>query len=308
MGLPSAQDVLDYIRLKFFKSAGPRELEGVKCEEQNVQCSDVTTGLEEECFHVVEPGPREPEEVKIEGLNVQCSDMTTGLEEECSHVIEPGPRELEEVKSEVLNVQCSGATTSLEEEYSHVIERGPHKTETRIGHGNSGNESTPSLKLQNVDIRLDCSEATLSSLREESLGAGAKRVLSAQDVLHSIAGKVLSCVNPSSPEELNSFLRYMEKVQKVTVVNVKTGSLIITAKCRSLEILDELWKAHCTGTLNKMAQSLVTEDVLKTFGLTEVKLITTIVEEEYEACREVFLKQGAGGYILWRLSHLFRRL
>ena len=47
-----------------------------------------------------------------------------------------------------------------------------------------------------------------------------------------------------------------------------------------------------------MAQSLVTEDVLKTFGLTEVKLITTIVEEEYEACREVFLKEGAGGYIL----------
>ena len=62
--------------------------------------------------------------------------------------------------------------------------------------------------------------------------------------------------------------------------------------------MDELWIAHCTGTLNKMAQSLVTEDVLKTFGLTEVKLITTIVEEEYEACREAFLKQGAGGYIL----------
>ena len=297
MGVPSAQDVLDYIRLKFFKSAGPRELEGVKCEEQNVQCSDVTTGLEEECFHVVEPGPRELEEVKIEGLNVQCRDVTTGLEEECSHVIEPGPRELEEVKSEVLNVQCSGATTSLEEEYSHVIEPGPHKTETRIGHSNSGNESTPSLKLQNLDIRLDCSEATLSST-SLPLGAGAKRVLSTQHVLNSFADKVFSCVNPSSPEESNGFLRYMEKVQKVTVVDVKTGSLIITAKCRSLEILDELWKAHCTGTLNKMAQSLVTEDVLKTFGLTEVKLITTIVDEEYEACREVFLKQGAGGYIL----------
>ena len=93
-------------------------------------------------------------------------------------------------------------------------------------------------------------------------------------------------------------MRYMEEVRQLVVADIKTGSLIITAICNSLEILDELWIAHCTGTLNKMAQSLVTEDVLKTFGLTEVKLITTIVEEEYEACREVFLKQGAGGYIL----------
>ena len=78
---------------------------------------------------------------------MQCSDATTVLEEECSHVIEPGPRELEELKSEGLNVQCSGATTSLEEECSNVIERGSRKINTRIGHGNSGNKSTPSVEL-----------------------------------------------------------------------------------------------------------------------------------------------------------------
>ena len=226
---------------------------------------------------------------------MQCSDVTTGLEEERPHVIEPGPRELEEVKREGLNVQCSGATTSLEEECSLVIEPGSRKIDTRIGHGNSGNESTPSVELE-------MGEAT------SSLGGGAKECPSTQDILNLIAHRYLNTINPSSGDELNVFLQYMQGLREVIISDVRTGSLIITTKSRSLEISDELWKDHCTGTLNKIAQSLVTEDVLKTFGLTEVKLRTTIVEEEYEARREVFLKQGAGGYILWRMSRLFRRL
>ncbi|KAJ7388927.1 hypothetical protein OS493_034853, partial [Desmophyllum pertusum] len=40
-----------------------------------------------------------------------------------------------------------------------------------------------------------------------------------------------------------------------------------------------------------MAQKfLVTEDLLKELGLIEVKLMTTIPEEEYKACREYFLQ------------------
>ena len=226
---PSAQDVLDYIRFKFFKSAGRRELEEVKSEEQNVQ----------------------------------CSDMTTGLEEECSTVIEPGPR----------------------------------KRDTGIGHWNRGDESITSAKLADSLPKLEMGETTSPSSWLHK-GADAKRVPSSQEILNLIVDKYLKKHNPSTPEEFNGFIEYMEKVRKVIVVNATTGSLIITAECSTLKILDELWKAHCTGTLNKMAQSLVTEDVLKTFGLIEVKLITTIVEEEYEACREVFLKQGAGGYIL----------
>ena len=221
-GVPSAQEVLDYIKLKllkFFKSAGPREVEAVKSEEQNVQCSGATS-----------------------------------LKEECSYVIEPGP----------------------------------YERDTRIGHGDIGNESTPFIKLENPDIKVqDCSEAT-----------GARELPSKQAVLNLIANKYISNMKPSSQEEFNDFMRYMKEVRQLVVADIKTGSLIIAAICNSLEILDELWIAHCTGTLNKMEQSLVTEDVLKTFGLTEVKLITTIVEEEYEACREVFLKEGAGGYIL----------
>ena len=56
-GVPPAQEDLDYIRFKFFKSAGQRELEELKGEELNVRCSDVTTSLVEECSTVIKPGP-----------------------------------------------------------------------------------------------------------------------------------------------------------------------------------------------------------------------------------------------------------
>ena len=113
---------------------------------------------------------------------------------------------------------------------------------------------------------------------------------STQEVLNMIATKYFQILDPSTPEELNGFIEYMKKVREVIIVDVKTGSLIITVECSSLQILDELWIDYKTGHLNEMAQKyLVTEDVLKAFGLTELKLKTTIVEEEYRACREVFL-------------------
>ena len=113
---------------------------------------------------------------------------------------------------------------------------------------------------------------------------------STQEVLNMIASKYLQKLDPSTPEEFNGFIQYMEKVREVIIVDVKTGSLIITVECSSLQILDELWIDYITGHLNKMAQKyLVTEDVLKAFRLTELKLKTTIVEAEYTACREAFI-------------------
>ncbi len=112
---------------------------------------------------------------------------------------------------------------------------------------------------------------------------------SLQAVLNFIAFKSFQPVDPSKPEQLNGFIEYMEKVRKVLIVDTKLGSLIITVECSSLEILDKLWNDYCTGYLNKMAQRfLVTEEILKELDLTEVKITTTILEEEYRACREYF--------------------
>ena len=131
----------------------------------------------------------------------------------------------------------------------------------------------------------------------EEAGVGNKAVPKTQEVLNYIAHNYFMIVDPFKPEELNGFLQYLKDVRKVLVLDVQPGSLILTALCSSLEILDALWYDYCTGHLNDMAQKyLVTKDVLKEFDLTELKLTTTIQGEEYIAARK-FLLQGSGEHI-----------
>lgn len=115
----------------------------------------------------------------------------------------------------------------------------------------------------------------------------------AEGVLNFIALKCFQCVDPSKPEELNGYLKYLTDVRKVLFKDAQQGSLIVTVECSSLEILEELWEDYCSGHLNEMAQKyLVTEDILKEFDLIEVKLATTILVDEYTACREYLQSAG----------------
>ncbi|XP_078345414.1 uncharacterized protein LOC144630930 [Oculina patagonica] len=111
-----------------------------------------------------------------------------------------------------------------------------------------------------------------------------------QGVLNFIAYKSFKAIDPSNPEELNGYLKYLRDVRKVLFVDAHEGSLIITLECSSLEILEGLWEDYCSGHLNEMAQKfLVTEEVLKEFGLIAVKMTTTILVEEYTACQQYFI-------------------
>ena len=117
-------------------------------------------------------------------------------------------------------------------------------------------------------------------------------IRSSQQILNLIASKYLSNLNLSTPEDFNGFIEYMEKARKVIIVDCSPGSLIITVECSSLEILEGLWQDYCTGNLGRVVQEcLVTEDVLKELGLTEVKLTTTIDEKDYRDCQK-YLTQG----------------
>ena len=118
-----------------------------------------------------------------------------------------------------------------------------------------------------------------------------RRVPSSQEVLNLIADNYLQAIHHPNLEELNGFLQYMQKARELILVDVKTGSLIITVRCTSLRILDDLWKDYCTGHLQEVAQrNLVTEDILQQWGLDSVQLTLTISEEEYKAYRKNFLK------------------
>ena len=111
-----------------------------------------------------------------------------------------------------------------------------------------------------------------------------------QEILNLAAKKYLTNIDPSTPEEFNGFVQYLCDVRKVLIVSTDPGSLIITVKCGSLQILEDLWNDYCSGYLNEMAQKyLVTEEILETLGLVEVKLTTTIPIEKYLECKKLIM-------------------
>ena len=61
---------------------------------------------------------------------------------------------------------------------------------------------------------------------------------STQDIMNRVADWYLQTVKPSNRDELNEFVDYMENFRNVIVVGVKTGSLIFTLSCGSVQILD----------------------------------------------------------------------
>lgn len=108
--------------------------------------------------------------------------------------------------------------------------------------------------------------------------------------MSAVAWTVFQTIDPSNQEQRNDFLQYLREFRKLLIVGARLGSLIITVRCTSLQILDELWEDYCSGHLNEMAQIfLVTDEILKDLGLKEAKLTTTILEEDYRACRQYFL-------------------
>ena len=111
-----------------------------------------------------------------------------------------------------------------------------------------------------------------------------------QSILTLVASKYLTNVSPSSRDALNGFVQYLTEVRKVLIVGTHSGSLIIKVKCSTLEILEDLWDDYCIGHLNEMAQKhLMTEEILKTQGLTELILTTSISDEKYRECKNYFL-------------------
>ena len=123
-----------------------------------------------------------------------------------------------------------------------------------------------------------------------------KAIPTAQEVLNRVAVKCLSSFDVSTPDGRNGFVEYMERVHRAVIVRVQEGSLLVTVKCSSLQILDEIWEDYCSGHLNEVAQRfLITEDILKAFGPIEVKLATVIAADDYRACREYIFKHSLPG-------------
>lgn len=109
-------------------------------------------------------------------------------------------------------------------------------------------------------------------------------------MLKLAAQKYLQNIERSPPEKLNGFVRYLQEVLKVRIIDVRSGSLIVTVECSSQEIFEDLWEDYTSGNINKVAKKyLVTEEILVALGLgVGVLLTTTIPVTKYKDCIDYF--------------------
>ena len=115
-------------------------------------------------------------------------------------------------------------------------------------------------------------------------------------ILLFIAVNYLQTTPPQSLEEHNTFMEYMNKM-KLILYGYRRGSLVITVKCKSLMILEELWTDYLSGRLGEVVQNcFVTEKILKELNLAELRLKTTMDIEEYNACKMFFEKDALRGW------------
>ena len=95
----------------------------------------------------------------------------------------------------------------------------------------------------------------------------------------------------SSPDSIKALTEYLKEAYQVAIRMVESGSLIITVQCPTLESLESLWNDHQSGHLNDIAETFLVTDELKTkLGMDNIRLKTTIEEENYLICKMAFME------------------
>ena len=108
----------------------------------------------------------------------------------------------------------------------------------------------------------------------------------------------------SSFEGLEDFYLYLRGYLSLVDIEFQKSSIKITVKCCTLEILERLWDDYCSGRLNAEAEKcLITENVKEELGMETIKLATTILEEDYLACK-FSLMETAGAFHYFHLVEL----
>ena len=109
----------------------------------------------------------------------------------------------------------------------------------------------------------------------------------------------------SSFEGLEDFYVHLCEHLSLVDIRIVKGSIKITVKCRTLEILEHLWDDYRSGRLNAEAEKcFITENFKEELGMKTIELATTILEEDYLACK-LSLMETAGAFHYFQLVELF---
>ena len=115
---------------------------------------------------------------------------------------------------------------------------------------------------------------------------------SADEIVRKLARLYLEVSPPQNNEDLLNYLSYLKEF-RMTIGSIGVSSLRITVNCARLADLEELWQAYTSGALNEAAEKyLVTDEVLRQYNLTELRLKTVIDGEDYRRCKEQLRGEG----------------
>ena len=99
-----------------------------------------------------------------------------------------------------------------------------------------------------------------------------------------------------SLKERPAYLQKIRLLHDPNPTEEHVNSLRVSVECENPEILEQLWRDYRSGYLNVVAEKcLLTDDIKRRFHLTSVKFRTTILEEDYLACKD-FLLNNTGGW------------
>ena len=88
------------------------------------------------------------------------------------------------------------------------------------------------------------------------------------------------------------YLQNVKVIRDTTASGTSETMLRMAVDCGNLEMLECLWRDYCSGYLNTVIEKcLLTDDIKRRFHVESVELETTVLEEDYLACKEFLLTQ-----------------
>ena len=97
----------------------------------------------------------------------------------------------------------------------------------------------------------------------------------------------------STQDGVSALCEHIQDAYNLALRSVGVGSLEIKFQCTSLESIESLWSDYQSGHLNDIAERyLVTDDVKEKLNLKNVRLETTIEEENYRICKEILTEKS----------------
>ncbi|CAH3188636.1 unnamed protein product, partial [Porites lobata] len=97
----------------------------------------------------------------------------------------------------------------------------------------------------------------------------------------------------ATSEGVSGLIEYIKKTHNVALESVGLGSLEVKFRCTSLESLESLWNDYQSGHLNHIAERyLVTDDIRRKLNFENVRLKTTIDEENYKMCEKILKEKS----------------